>query len=1097
MSRLTLRIISMCLGSFVALAFSFFAAAPIYAQVAGATLTGVVTDASGAVISGAKLSLKNVETGIIAEAISNSDGLYAVSNLLPGAYEMTVSAPGFARQVRSGLTLTVGAQVELNITLNVGQAAEQVQVTADTPAIQLATSTIDAVVNSKTVRELPLDGRDWTTLATLQAGVASLVSIQDAITTSAARPLRGFGNEATISGTRSTQTNYRIDGISIADYSNSGPGSTTGFALGVDAIQEFSVLTGSADAEYGRTGGSAINAITRSGTNEFHGSGFEFLRNSSLDAANFFDNAQGVEKPPLRRNQFGGTVGGPIQKERTFFFVNYEGFRQIIGQTLTGTTFSESAHNGIVYLPGGGTTTVDPLVMPFLALWPNPNQPVPADSNTGQYSFASNQTYTDNFVDARLDHKFSEKDSFSASYQYENGSFSAPGEFNNESTGFATSRQLITLQDTHVFSSQLANTVRVGFSRPVTTSLPITPINPAFGELDTPGLFSIEGKGVPNISISGVTAPGNSTVGGHPVKFFWNSFQGYDDAILSKGMHTIKFGAGAERDQWNEFQIDRAAGQFTFGSAIGFLTNQPGSFIYSEANTSTRGYRQSIFGAYVQDDVHFRPNLTVNLGLRYEMSTSITEIDGKLSSLANPADASPHLGSPLFANPTFGNFAPRVGFAWDPFRDGKTSVRGAFGIYDVLPLIYEMGNFSPLVAPFTFYGEAPSPVSAGAFPTGAYEAALAAPSIVRQAYVEPKPHRDYVMQWNLNVQRELMPNLTMMVAYVGDHGVHQPFRVDDMNDVMPALTAIGYMWPTVVGSQPVLNPNAGRIDSLQWSESDVYDALQVQITKRFSHGFQAQGSYTFGKALDEGSGSVVGDAYTNGISSPFWFDPSGRRALADFNIGQIFTANFIWSIPTPKSLEGPAAWVVRGWQTGGILQMNTGQPFTPFIGGDPLGLDNSDPFAYPDVLSGPGCSTRTNPGNPNNYIKTQCFALPSLGNRTSAPGPGGPACRPFSIVPGTCANLLGTAARNSLVGPGLVNFDFSLVKNTYIPRISEAFNVQFRAEFFNLFNRANFLPPLDNDTIFDQTGARISNAGVIDATSTTAREIQFAIKVIF
>jgi hypothetical protein len=1093
-SRAVLKGICAVVATIAALAIHPFASLPVYAQGVGATLTGTVTDSSGGTIVGAKVSVRNVGTGISTEVVTNSDGFYTVPNLLPGAYELTVSAPGFSSQVRSGLTFTVGAQIALDFSLTVGQATQSVLVTSGTPVIQLATSTIDGVANSRTVRELPLDGRDWTTLATLQAGVVSLQSLQDSITTSAARPLRGFGNETAISGTRSTQTTYRIDGITIADYTNSGPAAATGYALGVDAIQEFSVVTANANAEYGRTGGGVINAITRSGTNQFHGTAFEFVRNSALDASNFFDT---TAKPPLTRNQFGGAIGGPIRKDRTFFFVNYEGFRQNIGQTLTDTTFSSSAHDGVVNLPNGTTTTVDPLVMPFLALWPNPNQPVTPDSNTGQFKVVTTQDYTDNFVDARIDHEFSTKDSLSGSYQYDNSSFSAPGAFKNESTGFGTSRQLVMLQETHIFTPQLVNSVRVGYSRPVTTSLPITPINPLFGELDTAGLFTIPGKGVPNISISGVTAPGNSTVGGHPIAFFWNSFQGYDDAVLTKGIHSIKFGGDAERDQWNEFQIDRAAGQFNFGSPVSFLTNQaPDSFIYSEANTSTRGYRQSIFGAYIQDDIRLRPNFTANVGLRYEMSTSITEVQGKLTALAEMTAAAPHTGSPLFANPTFGNFEPRVGFAWDPFRDGKTSVRGSFGLFDVLPLIYEIGNFEPLEAPFTLYGEAPSPLQPGAFPTGAYQAALAAASIVRQAYVQPNPPRDYVLQWNLNVQRELSPNLTMMVAYVGDHGVHQPLRIDDMNDVTPTLTGAGYMWPTVIGSQPVLNPNAGRIDSLQWNESDVYDALEVQLTKRFSHGFQAQGNYTWGKALDEGSGSVVGDAYTNGISSPFWFDPKGRRSLADFNIGQSLTINFVWLIPTPQSLRGPAAWVIGGWQTSGILQVNSGQPFTPLIGGDPLGLDNSDPFAYPDVLSGAGCGSLINPGNPNQYIKTQCFALPSLADHTSAPGPGAPACRPFSTAPGTCANLLGTARRNSLIGPGLVNFDYSLVKNNYIKRF-ESLNVQFRAEFFNIFNHPNFLPPLDNNMLFDQTGAPIGSAGLIDTTSTTAREIQFGVKVIW
>jgi len=348
-----------------------------------------------------------------------------------------------------------------------------------------------------------------------------------------------------------------------------------------------------------------------------------------------------------------------------------------------------------------------------------------------------------------------------------------------------------------------------------------------------------------------------------------------------------------------------------------------------------------------------------------------------------------------------------------------------------------------------------------------------------------------VMQWNFNVQRQLRPELTAMVAYVGSRGVHQLFRADEMNMVMPTLTPVGYLWPFPAGSGKVLNPNFGRIDNATWGSNSFYDALELQIVKRMSHGFQVQGSYTWGKSIDEGSGSLLGDPFGNGISSLFWFDRKLRRGLSDFNVGQNLVINYTWNVTAPKSLKGAAGWALGGWQLGGILQARTGLPFTTTVGGDPLGTNDNDPWAFPNRLSRPGCGSDVNPGNTNNYIKLNCFSVPMATPSIAA------VCTPFSAVPGSCSNLLGNAGRNSLIGPGLLNFDFSLFKNNHIKRISENFNVQFRAEFFNIFNRANFASPTDNFTLFDQTGASVSGAGLIDSTSTTAREIQVALKLIW
>jgi len=441
--------------------------------------------------------------------------------------------------------------------------------------------------------------------------------------------------------------------------------------------------------------------------------------------------------------------------------------------------------------------------------------------------------------------------------------------------------------------------------------------------------------------------------------------------------------------------------------------------------------------------------------------------------LRNITDSEPHLGPPLWSNSTLRNFEPRVGFSWDPFNNGRTSVNGGFGIFDVLPLPYEIQQNATLSAPFFEHGSV-TPLPPGSFPTAGFALIAGSPNTFRQAHFEPDPHRNYVMQWNFNIQRQLVDDLTMMLGYVGSHGVHQPFRVEDLDIVMPTLTPQGYLWPLPVGSGKRLNPNAGLINGLFWASSSFYDALEVQIKKRVSKGFQVEGSYTWGRTIDTSSGSLVGDDYTNSIASPLWFNPQLNRGLADFHLAQDLELSYTWQIPAPKKVSGISAWALEGWQVGGIYAASTGSPFTPDIGGDALGLNSTDTsLDLPNLIVGPGCRSPVNSGNPNHYIKTQCFAVPN----------------PIT--------LRGNLGRNTVIGPGLSSFDFSLFKNNHIKRISDAFNVQFRAEFFNIFNRANFSPPLDNKDIFDSSGNPIGSAGLITGTETPSRQIQFALKVIW
>jgi outer membrane receptor protein involved in Fe transport len=1114
----------------------------VQAQVAGGTITGTVVDSSGRVLPNANVSISNVATGINRTVTTNEDGLYIAPNLLPASYELTFTAPGFRTDVRSGIELTVGATVSLNMTMQVGGSKETVQVQTEAPDVQLATSDISAVVNATTVRELPLNGRSWTDLATLQPGV-NRIQTQPDFSAGTDRGNRGFGQQLTISGARPQQNNYRLDGISLNDYANGAPGSVLGGSLGVDAIQEFSVLTSNYSAEYGKTSGGVVNAITRSGTNQIHGSAYEFLRNNKLDARNFFDDPT-QSTPPFKRNQFGGAIGGPILKNRTFFFADYEGIRQSKGISTVATVPSLIARTGALCSnpdnPNNVCTpfnvTVDPKAQDYFTFYPTPQNPlVGSNGDLGVFTFAAQQVVSENFLTGRVDHRFSDKDSLFGSYMYDKTPYSSPDGLDNVEFNTLTSRQFVSIEETHIFSPSFANSIRIGGNHEaVNNNQSLKAINPDAARTD----LGVAGTGFAGRAASQVLMSGGVTdftggVGGSPTYFYhWNSIQLYDDAFITRREHSVRFGFAFERMMLNAVADTDPNGIWRFADLQGFLTNNPTKFQGGIASTlSPRNLRQNIFAAYLQDDWHLRPNLTLNLGLRYEMSTVPSETDGKILNLRNLTDPLPVCGKippnggcsgtgSFFNNPTTKNFEPRVGFAWDPFNNGKTAVRGGIGLFDVLPLPYQFILLTTQAAPFFSYTSINSP-GQGMFYNFKGQNMNFPANTLRSTYVQ-HPKRDYVMQWNLNVQQQLTPTLAAMVAYVGSRGVHQPFRVDEADLVIPTKTQYGYLWPQVdingnltsgpnAGSPPsTINPNFGSVRGMFYEGHSYYNALEAQLAKRMSRGFQVQGTFTWAKSMDTSSASVAGDTFGNSISSLSWFDLRLSRGLSDFNVGRTLVVNGTWELPTPKSFSAPAQWALGGWELGLIFTASDGIPFTPSwgTGSDPQYTLSSDDWAFPNRLGGPGCKTLTNPGHPNNYIKTQCFSVPSwpgdmaswAANCDQFPPNAQPTTGPpFAATFPNCFNLRGNAGRNILIGPGLTSLDFSLFKNNYIKRISERFNVQFRAEIFNILNHANFAPPITptNTDIFDGTGTLSGGAGVLTRTTTTSREIQFAVKVVF
>jgi hypothetical protein len=1062
------------------------------AQVNSSKLGGTVTDSSGAVVPSANVSITNVATSATRDVTTNNSGVYGAPSLAPGSYVVKVSAAGFKTEVQNQVTLNVGENLELNFVLAVGSVSQQV-VVSDAPAqVDLTSSALSDVINGREVRQLPLNGRSWTDLASLSTGV-TVIQTQPPVSASD-RPKRGLGGELSISGGRPQQNSYLLDGININDYSNAGPGSILGGNLGVDAIQEFNVFTINPGAQYGRTSGGVISAITRSGTNDFHGNAYEFLRNDALDARNFFDTA----KPPFRRNQFGASAGGPIQKDKTFIFGDYEGIRQTLGATVVDTVPTAAARAGQL---STGSVTPDPAVARFInAFYPLPNGQILGD--TGIFTLAGAQITSENFFTVKVDHTFSARDSMGVTYLFDTNPSAQNDEFNNKIIASKVRRQTISIFETHIFSAALANSAHVGFNRDNAGS-------PSSATALKPAAADISFGFVPGDSAGAVQVPGLTTFSGglsaaNPLIFRWNSWQAYDDVSLTKGIHSLTFGANVERIQDNQFSADTPGGFYQFNTLADFIANRPQSLLATEPGTITPRYlRQTIFGAYLQDDLKLRPNLTVNLAMRYEIASIPSEIHGKLSNLRVLSGNTPFLGDPYLSNPTHRNFEPRVGFAWDPFKDGKTSVRGGFGIYDVLPLIVEMGSGVDASFPFA-QNVTGTNLPAGSFPTQAFDIISTNPSDHRLYVIQFNPPRNYVLQWNLNVQRQILPNTTAMLAYVGSRGIHMWYQTDDGNIVLPvAHTKEGYFWPTNIASGTIIDPSAGRVQIANWGSDYHFHGMEAQLTQRVSHNLQGQLSYTWSKCIDTSSGSAASDQYRNSLAATLFIDPATHRGPCDTNVGQNLVINAVYDIPYSKTFTGFKKLLLGDWQLSGIFRASTGQPFSVVIGGDPLGLNSAVPFDFPDRIFGPGCNSAVNPGNPNNYIKVNCFTVP-LATAASAA-----LCTPFMTagdptvnppipsvpIAGTCQNRMGTAGRNELTGPGIINMDFSIYKTFPLSRFSERANLQFRVETYNLFNHADFAPPNANNTLFDQNANPVGGAGLIDQTTIASREIQFALKL--
>lgn len=1028
-------------------------ASAAYAQSAAGSILGRMEDPSGAVIPGGKVSLKNQDTGITRDVATNTAGLYLVPDLPPGKYSVSGEASGFSTTIVKDVVLEVGGAVTVNLKMQVGSVGQNVVVEAASANVELASSELSEVVGAKAITELPLNGRDWTQLAQLQPGIAQVRSQN---TSDSNRAQRGNGVGLSISGGRPSSNNYRLNGISINDYANTAPGSALGSNLGVDAVQEFSVESSTAGAEYGRLTGGVVNAITRSGTNQLHGSAYYFVRNSALDARNFFD--VGSKALPFRRNNYGASAGGPAVKNKTFWFFDFEGLREGLTSTVISTVPTASARTSAI----AG-------VQPFLAFFPLPNGPIAANGQSGSYIFPSHRESKDDFITAKFDHRFSDKDSINVAYQWDKANFSAPDSLNNELVGAASRRNDVTLEQAHTFSPTVFNSIRAGFAR--TEASNNTILSQANSSLTNSALSFIPGRQVGNITISGLTAFIGGINGPDPNDFHYNSYQVYNDVNIVKGIHSIKIGGAFERMQNNFFAGFTTNGQFQFSSIANFMAGVPTSFSgLLPSSDNTRGIRQSLGAGYAQDSIRLKSNLTVILGVRYEATTVPSEVNGKMASLHNVTDAQPTVG-PMFKNPTLKNFEPRVGIAWDPFKDGKTSIRVGFGLYDALPLAYEFTNRFPRTPPFFLSGSvnyAAGKSPANFFPNGAFS--LLTLGTLRTIYVQYEPPRSFVTQFQMSVQRQITSSFVLTAAYAGARG-YDLYNNQDGTDIALPISTSPFTWsPTATP----INTNFGRIAGSTWNLPSWYNSLQMGMKGNLGHGLTTQFAWTLQKSIDEGSATFSTNEFTNTMNNPLGNLYSGlNRGRSDFDVHDLAVANLLYQIPTPGNWKGIAKGVLGGWQAGTIFTAATGLPFSVILNNDQAGTKSSLTSVQlgqrPNAVA--GCNT-TNPGRVQ-YVNTACFIFPAQ-------------------------YTLGNLGRNTNSGPGLQNLDFSLIKSTPVQKISENFRVQFRAEFFNVLNHTNFaLPDSTHTTMWNGAGVLNGNAGQLTATQTPSRQIQFGLKLLW
>jgi len=1072
-----------------------------------ASISGTVTDQSGAVVAGADVTVRDVETGVVRSTATNADGRYRVLALPIGRYDVRAQKTGFTEQVRTGIHLAVGQDASADLILRLGQVSQQVEVDADAEIVSVTTADVSGLVGEKQVKELPLNGRSYDLLLPLNPGIVNFTSQKTGGT--------GISNSTTannfaVSGNRPQQNLFLLNGVEYtgAAENNMQPGGTSGFLLGVEAVREFNVLRDSYGAEYGKRPGGQVIIATQGGTNQWHGSLYEFLRNNALDSANFFDQGSA---PPFQRNQFGAALGGPIRKDKTFLFANYEGFIQNLHQT------------SVAFVPDlAARAAAVPSVVPLLNLWPTPpanapDFPVPGETFGIAQVFSSPlQTIREHFGTVRLDHNFSSRDLLSGIYTIDDGRDVTATPLDPFSSDIMTLReQVFSLGETHVFSPTLLNTAQFGFSRAgyFFTGEP-TPNTPAAGVsgflLGQPvGAVVVGGSAASNPQASLGLAGSNN---GSNLRIHRNIYTYEDRVAWTHGRHQFSFGAWFQQFQSNETIALSQFGQATFSSLATFLAGNTSSFLFDPAPTEMNW--RSLFSAfYAEDVICLKPNLTLSLGFRGESSTGWNEAHGRAANYTftnGVISTDPRIAHSVFTTNN-AKFLPepRIGLAWSPFSP-KTVVRAGFGIYNELQ--DALGYRTDQNAPFNpTYSILALPVSS--LPIDPSAAVPAGAKLVPGG-VQPNLKMPTLISWSLRVEQELSPNTSLTVGYIGSHGYHEimgedanePFPTicpaapcpsvyptEDLTAMPPITIAQGFPAGSPLAGAPVpagsffipagtpkANPSKTLANTWTWFSrgTSSYNALQVDLVRRLSHGLTLRGVYTWSKALDDGDSlnQTTANNAPGLVSNPFNLRADWGRATYDVrNLGVI---NAIYDLPFGhgkafgSDLERFSNALASGWAVASIVTLQSGFPFTPQLSYNPS--NNGDtrnpvrPFLNP-AFNGPVIL-----GKPSEWFDPNAF-----------------------IAPPSAIGFYGNVGRDAYTGPGLATWDFSVLKNT---SIRERVTVQFRAEIFNILNRANFntpnlivfTPPTDKNP----TGTS-GTAGAITNTSTTARQVQFGLKLLW
>ncbi len=1105
----------MCVASLRVLSAILFlvwaASAPEARAQVSADLSGVVTDQSGAVVAGAEVTAQNTDTGAVRTVSSDPGGRYNFFSLPLGGYEVHVKKAGFSEEVRKGIHLVVGQDAIVDIALRLGDVSEQVTVIGDAPLVSVTTADTSGLVNEEQVKDLPLNGRSFDLLLSLNPGVVNF-TFEKTGGTGVSNSTNG--NNFAVSGNRPQQNLFLLNGVEFtgAAENNMQPAGTSGQLLGVDAVREFNVLRDTYGAQYGKRPGAQVVIITQSGTNQWHGSAYEFLRNNDFDSRNYFDIASA---PGFQRNQFGASLGGPVQKDKTFFFTNYEGFRQALHQTSETFVPAADARSGkITALGSSCAVAVRPqcaaVVQQLLNLWPVANGaeltlPSGAPSGIAAAFYSPLQKIREDFGTARLDHVFSSTDTLSGAYTIDDGHDVTATVADPFSTDIADLReQVLSLDETHVFSPSLLNTARFGYSRAAYYFLgEPTPGSSAANATSFVGSFPVGA-----VVVGGSTASNPATQlglagsnNGTNLNVFRNIFTYEDQVSLTHGKHQFAFGAWFQQFQSNEKLALSQYGQASFSGISAVLGGVVGTLTYDPAPTQMNW--RSLFAAwFAQDTVQVTHKLTVTLGFRGESSTGWNEAHGRAANYFftnGVINATPHIGSNAFStnNEKFLP-EPRIGLAWSPLGE-KTVIRAGFGMYNDLQdaLGYRMDQNAPFnpVYSVTNVPVSSLPEPLATVPTGAK---------LVPGGVQPNLQPPTLISYSLRVEQQLSPSTALTVGYVGSHGYHELLGLD-ANEPAPLIcpaagcpatyptlytatgaTVTGVPVPAgtyyVPAACAATNPTCTASLAGTWTWFGVgdssYNALQVDLNHRFSQGLTVRGVYTWSKSLDDGDSlnSTTANNAPGLVSNPFNIRADWGPATYDArNVGVI---NAVYELPLGHGkmfANGMTGWsdrLVSGWMINSIVTLQSGLPFTPQLGYNPSNNGDSKnpvrPFLNPS-FSGPKIV-----GTPAEWFNPNAFLAEP--NNTG---------------------FYGNLGRDSLIGPGLATWDFSVVKNTVI---HERLNAEFRAEFFNILDRANFNTP---NLIVDilPPGSTIPQAnptaGAITSTSTTSRQIQFGLKLLW